>query len=209
MDGWKKRMAFLWRKIKRIKQWHLAVIFLILLVVVIFALRSNNLGMVELRDKVVEADKALDWDEVNSSAEVLHAYVNKHMNTNTGQIALQNLYDRDVEEAFVAANSEVDSDIYTLASEDCQVLLAQSGYQVYASCVADAVGVSNEEITIPNLPNSALYYISFLSPKFSFDLAGICIFMMIVVFLTFLLRLITEVILGVVTRKRLKYDFPY
>ena len=204
MNGWKKRIAYFWRRIKRIKQRHLAVFLIILLLATLFGLRQNNLEMVELRSKVIEADKSLSWQQVNSTATDLQNYVNKHMNTNTGQIALQNLYDADVEKAIKGVNADIDSDIYRTATESCQSLIAQSGYQGYAACVADSVGESSGQIKAPELPNSALYYISFVSPKLSFDLPGVCLMLMVVVFFIFLLRAVTGVIFGIITRKRSK-----
>jgi hypothetical protein len=204
MNGWKKYSAYWRRRIGRIKQWHLGLIFVVLLVAASLGLRQNNLNMVELRNQVVAADEALDWDKVNSTAEVLHQYVSRHMNANTGQIALQNLYDSDTQQAFAAANSEIDSSAYQTATANCQALISQSGYTGYATCVAESVGVSSEQIRQPELPNEAFYYISFLSPRLSFDFAGVCLALLIVVFLTFLVRLLTAVILGVATRKKVK-----
>jgi hypothetical protein len=204
MNGWKKRTAYLRRKIGRIKQWHLAVVLLLLLVVTVLSLRQNNLTMIDLRSQVIAADEASDWGGVDASAKTLREYVSHHMNTNTGQIALQNLYDDAVEQAFAAANAEIDSSSYSAATENCKSLIGQSGYQGYATCVAESVNLSSEQIQIPQLPNPALYYISFVSPKFSFDLAGVSLGLMIVVFFTFLLRAITAVVLGVATRKRVK-----
>jgi len=202
MERWKKRLAYFWRRIKRIKNWQLFVIFLLLLIVAFFGLRQNNLEMIDLRNKVIEADEALNWDQVNLAANNLHKYVNNHMNTNTGQIALQNLYDRDVSKAFGSVNTDIDSSSYNKATEACQSLIAQYGYQEYAKCVADSVGISGEEIKTPTMPNSALYYISFVSPRLSFDIPGVSIILMIVVFLTFLLRTTTGVVLEVIGRKK-------
>jgi hypothetical protein len=200
--GWKKRSAYLLRKVKRVKQGHLCVIFLALLVVTVLGLRQNNLTMIKLRDQVIEADKALDWGEVNSSAEVLYSYVKNHMNTDTGQIALQNLYNKDVENVFSGANMEIGTDLYSLAVGECETQLSRSGYQGYVDCVAEYVGVSNDQVNTPELPNSAFYYISFISPKLSFDLAGISLILTIVVFLTLTLRFLIEVALGVAAHKK-------
>jgi hypothetical protein len=204
MNGWKKYSAYLRRRIGRIKQWHLGLVFAVLLVAAFLGLRQNNLNMIELRNQVAAADEALDWGRVNSSAETLHQYVSRHMNANTGQIALQNLYNADVEKAFATANAEIDSSAYQAATASCQALISQSGYQGYANCVASSVGLSDEQVRQPEPPNAALYYISFLSPRLSFDLAGVCLVLLIVVFLTFSIRLLTAVALGVATRKKVK-----
>lgn len=180
------------------------MLLLILLTITLFGLRQNNLEMIDLRNKVIEADKSLSWEKVNSTASELQEYVNQHMNANTGQIALQNLYDADVEKTFAEVNTDINSKSYQSASDNCQSVISQSGYQGYATCVADSVGVSNEQVVTPDLPNSSLYYLSFASPKLSFDLPGVCLVVMIVVFFIFLLRTITGVVFGAITRKRVK-----
>lgn len=204
MSGVKKKIAYFWRRVKRIKQRHLVLFLIILLAVTLIGLRQNNLEMIDLRNKVVQADEALSWEQVDSAATNLQEYVSKHMNADTGQIALQHLYDADVEKAFATANTDIDSDAYQLSAENCQSLIAQSGYQGYATCVADSVGVNNEQIITPDLPNSALYYISFVSPKLSFDIPGVCLVLMIVVFFIFLLRAITGVVFRIMARKKVK-----
>jgi hypothetical protein len=202
MNGWKKSAAYLGRRLRRIKQWHLGLVFLVLLIIVIFGLRQNNLTMVDLRAQVIAADQALDWPAVDASAETLRSYVSQHMNANTGQIALQNLYNRDVKRALETAQIDIDSSAYLTATETCRAQVNQSGYQGYAACVAESVGTSDAQLQALELPSPTLYYISFASPRLSFDLAGVCLALMIVVFFTLLFRFLTGVILGVAVRNR-------
>jgi hypothetical protein len=204
MNGWKKHIAYLRRRIGRIKQWHLALVLATLLIVTGCSLRANNLSMVSLREQVVEADKAIDRDKVKTTAKNLRDYVSRHMNTNTGGVALQNLYDADVRAAFAAANNEINSDAYQVATENCSPKIAQSGYQGYATCVAETVNLSSEQIKTPELPNAALYYVSYVAPRLSFDLAGVSLVVTVVVFLTLSLRILTAVALGVISRKKIK-----
>jgi hypothetical protein len=202
MNGWKKYSAYWWRRLGRIKQWHLGLAFVALLVLTGLALRQNNLEMVELRRQVMAADEGLDQDKVNSSAQILRDYVSQHMNANSGQIALQNLYNRAVEQALAQANTEIDASVYSKATDSCQPQLSQSGYQGYAACVAAAVGLSSAEIRTPEPPNPALYYLSFVSPKLSFDLAGVSLILTIGVFLVMMIRFLLAGLLGVICRQR-------
>ena len=161
--------------------------------------------MIELRQQVVEADAALDGQAVYTKAQQLHSYVNQHMNTNTGQIALQHLYDQAVQQAIAAGTPEVDSSAYQAASENCRSAAQQSGYQGYAACVASAVGISDKSLEAVELPNPALYYIALLAPRLSFDLAGVSLVLTVVVFLTLLIRFLTEVTLGLLARKTVHF----
>lgn len=170
-----RKIAFFWRKLRRlfkkVKLWQVFLLFVLTLVLAVLALRNNNLEMVKLRDTVIAADKAGNSEELEEAALRLQNYVAKHMNTDTGQIALQNTYDQAVEEAFKNANQLDGSQSYDIATEKCKAL-AVNGYQAYAQCVADEVGVSSSDFTKPELPNPGMFYLSFSAPIISFDLAG-------------------------------------
>jgi hypothetical protein len=204
MNGWKKNSAYLRRKLKRVRQWHLLVVLFLLIITAGLSLRQNNLNMVELRDQVYAADRAVERAEIVRSVQHLRQYVSQHMNTNTGQIALQNLYDADVSQSLAAANTGIDPNVYQTATQSCQDQIAQLGWQGYVDCVATAVGQSPEQFSQPNPPDAALYYVSFVAPRISLDLAGVSLILAIVVFLTILIRVVLAGVLGVITRGKLK-----
>lgn len=182
----------------------MVVILVLLTVLSAILLRINNLNMVEYRDAVIAADETLDRKKVEDSAESLKLFVAAHMNTDTGQIPLQNLYNQAVGEAFSKVN-DVDSTIYAQATEECKSVLAQRGYSGYSACVADNVGTSESNFNQPDLPNPALYYLSFASPAWSFDPAGVTVAATIVVFSAIVLKSLTEVVLGAIASYRGKY----
>jgi len=151
--------------------------------------------MVELRDQVLVADTSGDSRAIEQAATKLRDFVRQHMNTDTGQIALQSSYNRAVQAAFRQANNDIDSSKYQIATEQCKSVLAVSGYQGYAACVADVVGANGANFKTPELPNPALFYLSFAAPILSFDVAGVFVILTFVVFFAIFIKLLTEVII--------------
>ncbi|MDR2524071.1 MAG: hypothetical protein LBC95_00805 [Candidatus Nomurabacteria bacterium] len=204
MNGWKDRWFWLWRRLRKVKFWQLVLVFVGLVVVMTLCLRSNSQGMIELRQQLVAADRDGSAAEIERAAVDLRRYVAGHMNADTGLIPLQNSYNRAVEAAFQAANNQINSGGYVAATESCQSQIATGGYQGYAACVAGAVGLSSDDFATPNLPNPALYYISYASPLISFDLAGTVTVLVAVVFFAIILRALSEVIPIIILRYRRK-----
>ncbi|MDR1197198.1 MAG: hypothetical protein LBL08_02915 [Candidatus Nomurabacteria bacterium] len=202
MDGWRKKLSYVWRRLRRVKTWQLALVLVALLALAVLCMRLNNQNMAQLRAEVIAADKTLDTEKVQQAAENLRAYTQSHMNADTNKIALQNLYNQAVQRAFAAVNNDVDASGYQAATKSCQSVIGQSGYQGYASCVAGRLGVSTKTFKTPKLPNPALYYLNYSSPALSFDLAGGLTLAAIVVFLAIFFKVTTEVILGAVVRSR-------
>ena len=201
MNGWKKQVEYIRRWLKRIKTWHLVILFICLAVLSAVTLRFNSLNMMEYRQAVIDADKTLDQAEVAKSAQALKDFVSAHMNTDTGQVPLQNLYNKAVQEAFAQVN-DVSSDGYQAATEACKSVLSQRGFAGYTACVADAVGTSDSNFNQPDLPSPSLYYLSFAAPLWSFDSAGVSVALTFVVFFTILLKFLTEVVLAFLVRHR-------
>ena len=77
--------------IKKIKIWHLFLVCIVLFVVGIQSVRMNNLRMVELRQKVFEADK--NGQEIKEARAILQDYVAHNMSTTT-QVPLKYRYER-------------------------------------------------------------------------------------------------------------------
>lgn len=176
----------------------LIMALIVLLPVTAFALRQNNLNMVELREQLVSADQTGDVAEVQQAARHLQNYVAHHMNTTTGRVALQTLYNQAAEKAMAASRPiEVDSGKYQAATEDCKPTLRRSGYRAWANCVAGQVGLSSVNDLYANQvspPDPDLYYIDFVPARLSFDLAGICLILSI----TGLIILAVRVLYGVI-----------
>lgn len=175
------------------------VVLLLALLAVIF-LRSNNLQMTNLRDKLVEADQSDNIAKVKIQAYDLQKYVLNHMNTSTGKVALQTLYDQAVERVVKDSRPpNIDTELYSRATVECESRLTSSGYTAWADCVSQKVGVNGNFKAVDrlNLPDTDLYYVEYISPRFSLDLAGLTILLAILgaVILLFKLLIILAVYL--------------
>ncbi len=172
----KKYLHYVWHKrIKPIRTIYLLIPFLVFSLVCVVALRQNNLGMIERREAVYEADKR--GGDIEGALRELRAYVHGHMNTRvaSGQapvyppIQLMYTYQRLVE-AEQKRLSESNGKVYTDAQAHCERLFPDSvsgGPRV--PCIQEFVeknGVKPKQI-----PDS-MYKFDFISPTWSPDLAG-------------------------------------
>ena len=163
------------KKILSIPAKALLITSLVLCLFSVFALRSNNQHMIDLRTKVYQADE--NGQGVEQALKNLRVYVYSHMNTNLSSggntikppIQLSHTYQRLVDEANAKAQSE-NSKIYTDAQNYCQKLNSTdfSGRN-RVPCVTEYV--SSHGVTIPEIP-AGLYKFDFVSPTWSPDLAG-------------------------------------
>lgn len=180
------------------------VMLIILVPLIAVALRSNNLRMLQLRDDVVQADKTGHIEAVQAAARRLHRYTLTHMNTTTGKIALQTVYNNAVQQAMEQTFATIDKDAYHRAERACGDKLAAGGYPALASCVSQRVGQHNLE-RAPLKVDPSLYYVDYLAPRFSFDLAG---WLMVLAMLTVVVIVIdlawcaVAVVITVVRRRR-------
>ncbi|GEM_PF-770919 len=172
----------------------LIILLIVLLPLTAIFLRQNNLNMAEYRNKLVEADQTGDAAAVRRAAKHLQNYVAHHMNTTTGRIALQTLYDEKAQEVMNANKPvEVDGSRYQSATEECKPSLRRSGYRAWANCVAEKVGLSSVNSIYPDqkdLPDPDLFYVEFVPARLSFDLAGICLILSALCLLLLIIRLI-------------------
>lgn len=140
-------------------------------------LRLNNQNMAKYRDALVAADKTGDAKQVQRAAKLLQNYVAGHMNTATGKIALQTLYNQAAEKALEASKPiEISTDVYQSATEVCKPELNNRGYRAWASCVANKVGAGGAnslDINKQSPPDPDIYYIEYSPARWSLDLAGI------------------------------------
>jgi hypothetical protein len=203
MNGWKARAEYIRRKVKKVKTWHLVAALIALGVLSLVFLRINNSGMVVLRDQVIAADEKGNDKELQNAIAKLQHYVSAHMNADTGQIALQNSYDRAVSAAYAAVDNDIDASGYAAATENCKSLRTQ-GWGAYIACVSSAIDTSTSNFRPPELPNPGLYYVSYASPLVSFDSAGVLTTLAFVVFFIIVFKLLTEVVLQLVLYKRRK-----
>jgi preprotein translocase subunit SecF len=170
-----------WTFWRRIKPWYFLVMALISGITCIFALRTNNLHMVQLRDAVYQADK--DNGDVEGALRKLREYVYSHMNTDLAAgnsvrppIQLKYTYERLVaaRNAKSTASTANNSEIYNQAQQYCEQANPNgiSG-RFRLDCVENYVKTHNlaSASSAEPIPKN-LYQFDFVSPRWSPDLAG-------------------------------------
>lgn len=172
----RKRVLHHYQKVLRpISGWYFLVAAVIFFSVAAFALRQNNLEMLELREQVFQADEA--GEGVEDALRDLREHVHGHMNTDltTGDsaihppIQLKHTYERLVAKE-QARHREKNESVYAQAESVCEARypagqLADGRVQCIESYVGDN---ANQTRTIPK----ELYQFDFVSPRWSPDLAG-------------------------------------
>ncbi|MCL1876738.1 hypothetical protein FWF74_01770 [Candidatus Saccharibacteria bacterium] len=187
--------------LREIKDWQLLVILLILAMLTAIFLRLNNIGMVELRAELIKIDKTGNIAQVKTAAVKLQNYVTKHMNTDTGRVALQTLYNNAAQAAINAARpKDVDTTLYQRVTEECIPQRYSGGTRAWAQCVANRIGTTLVEEQNVEAVSPDAYYVDFASPVFSFDLAGIMVLICCLLVFIVIFRLILVVILRIILK---------
>jgi hypothetical protein len=189
----KRYLHHVWARLRRIKPWYFLVVALIASVVCVLALRANNQHMIELREAVYVADK--DNGDVNGALRNLQAYVTAHMNTNlsTGTttvyppIQLKYTYDRLVQAQRGGATSD---QLYSEAQQVCEQQ-NPNGFSGGSRipCIQQYVQSHGGAQAPAQIPD-ALYKFSFVSPRWSPDLAGWSLVIAIISWLLFTISLL-------------------
>jgi hypothetical protein len=171
----KQRAYRTWQAWRRIKPIYFLALALISGIVCIFALRANNLQMVELRQAVYQADK--DNGDVDGALRNLRSYVYGHMNTNlaTGSnvrppIQLKYTYERLLAARNAGATAN-NSDIYNQAQQYCEKAIP-AGFSGSHRLSCIQAFVKQHGLTTSDPIPKNLYQFDFISPRWSPDLAG-------------------------------------
>lgn len=206
MRGWKKSKEFKQLEKKRVKTWLLLVVALVATLGTVLTLRHNNVRMVELRERVVAADKA--GVGVSESLQELNEYIFKHMNTQVVRpIELVNTYNRQAQAVIQAAQQGSGRDIYAEGTAACErrgIPLSSIAQCITEYANNNAASVAEQKI---ELPDKDLFIYSFTSPAWTPDLAGFFVLTTVVMWLWLLMRLVEYSVVRLVVRHRLKNGF--
>jgi len=206
----KRRLHHLLVVLKRVKTWQLPIVLVLLVVASAYLLRQNNLGMIELRNLVKQADE--DDGDVQKALTDLRRYVTSHMNTSLGEgIFLEHSYQRAYDAAVQAAAAQTvspDSQAYKAAEKTCKDERRRTGsFQNYIKCVEDhvkAIAPVNDPLSVKPLP-AELYTPNFVSPTWSPDLAGFTVLAALLVALLLVLRLLFYMALRLLLKIRIRH----
>jgi len=173
----KHKLYNLWHHFRKLSLAGLVVALVASGAISIYALRANNLKMLELKQAVLTADQQ-DLN-IETALNNLRQFVYSHMNTNlrTGSnsdelpIQLVNKFNRDVATARAQLAAKGGSDqIYKDAQNKCEQL--SLAIPARAQCIEDYVTAHGSDIPQLNLPPKEAYTFDFASPIWSPDLAG-------------------------------------
>jgi hypothetical protein len=203
----KHRLHHWWRVLRHIKVWHLLVLLIVSGGVSIELLRQNNLGMIERRNLVKQADE--QNGDVHKALVALQQYVTAHMNTDMGDKGIylehtyQRAYDRGVQESL--QDDSASRSLYEAADAACHATFSRTqSFPAYTQCVAEKlVGqVGNDPLSSAKLPSVDLYRYNFISPIWSTDAAGIWIAESVLLSLLLFSRIILYWVLYGVLKRR-------
>ncbi len=171
-------------RVSRAPTWQLLVALLLLIFISATLLRLNNIGMIERRAAVAEADKNGDKAKIASRLLDLQRYVSSHMNSSLDSgLYLETSYSRDRDRALASASSasNPNSEIYKQASLECRSRFVggvASFRNDYVQCVVQKVGVlspGQDPASSLKLPRADLYRYNFVSPAWTPDAAGLSV----------------------------------
>ena len=154
----------------------------------VYALRQNNLKMLELREAVFAADR--DDGDINTALSDLQLFVVSHMNTNLPKlgdekaIQLKYTYERRqaVDEVRV---SEERAAVSAQATNYCNTTFAGATFAVRSQCILDySAAHPVNSLEIPK----ELYAYDFVTPLWVPDAAGLSLLAATALFLVLLLR---------------------
>lgn len=214
----KRKLHHYLRYVTSLKTWQLVIILVLMLFVSATLLRLNNLGMLERRQAVIDADKTGDRQKTVAALEELRSYVNSHMNTDMGRgVYLEQSYakarDAAIERAASANSTNPNSAAYQQASVACRSRFiggTESYRNDYVQCVIDQVGAMSQgqdPAESINLPKADTYRYSFVSPRLSLDLAGCSVLLTLLIATLILLRWAVVIIAGMLLKKRYRSNY--
>lgn len=196
--------------LRRIKTWQLLIVFVLLIAASVYTLRQNNLGMVERRNLVKQADE--NNDNVQAALTELQRYVASHMNTNLGEgIFLEHSYQRAYDMAVQAAANAVNpsSQVYKDAEATCrQTYLRDRSYRNYVSCMdtqLKAATPGSDPLANLEQPPAELFTHNFASTRWSPDWAGVSVLLAVITAVLIVLRLLSYIVLRAMLKMRIKH----
>lgn len=195
------------KRLQRIQTWQLVLLLILMGFIAATFLRLNNIGMIQRRDAVVQADKGSDTTITQTRLYDLQRYVATHMNADMGTIYLQGQYKRDSQKMIEAASndSNPNGNVFKKAQEVCAPRYAHlGGYsQAYERCVVDQIESFKTSDTLSTeiqLPKPDQYRFSFATPLWSPDFAGFSVLICLFIIFVILARLVALGILKLILK---------
>jgi hypothetical protein len=200
----------------RVRSWKLLLILIPLMFLTATLLRFDHLGMVELRDRVLEADEFGTDEEIVDALNALKRYTFSHIVFNvveengeervvfgTGRFYLEYQYTKKAKEELAKAEAALENvgenphgNIFRKASDVCDALGKKYGWgytKPYIDCMQTELAKfpvmdEIEDFIRAMIPPTALYRQEFASPIWYPSLAGIAILFSILLVVVIIIR---------------------
>ena len=205
----KKRVRSHIKTLQRIKTWQLLILLIITGFLSATFLRLNNIGMIERREAVINADGSSNDDITQNRLYDLQRFVSSHMNTDMGKgVYLEAAYQRDVQAAYANASidSNVNGNIYKKVQDICIPQFSHWSY-AYIQCTTNELAkypASENLISSIDLPKANAYLHVFYSPLWSADFAGWSVVIFMVILTMIIIRLTSVGLLKLLLRHHYK-----
>lgn len=195
------------KQLQRVKTWQLLILLILCAVLAATFLRLNNIGMIERRTAVKQADKRGDEQALANGLYSLQRWSAAHMNASSDVFYLENSYERDVKKATQQRKDtgDVTARIVKRADAICKARFGNVYSSAYVHCFAAEQARLIKEypqaIVSVKLPNPELYRHEFTSPLWTPDFAGWSLLVCGVLLLIIIFRSISVFILKLLLRR--------
>ena len=215
----KRKTKFRIKRLSQIKTWQLVILLVMSSFISATFLRLNNVGMVERRESVENADKTGDIVSLQRRLYDLQRYVSTHMNAHPGKIALDHtykrVYDQKLKEFEEVIKNQSNNDTVSKVRSVCDAKAQRGGYgRVTTQADPRYVNCINEEwekypaAKVANLqfeaPSTEPYYHTFVSPVWSADFAGWSLLVTVLIAVIIIVRLVILGVLKLMLKRRNK-----
>lgn len=199
------------KNIQRVKTWQLLILLILVALLGATFLRLNNIGMIERRTAVLQADKTGDKRALENNLYALQRWSVEHMNASSDVFYLEETYNRDVKKAIDKAkkaseNNGITQQIANKADKACRQQATQYGvYSTqYVQCFVNEQrkhGSMADVESEADIPKPDLYRHEFISPLWSPDFAGWSLVVGLIIIFVIVLRFISLLILKALLRR--------
>ena len=194
------------KDLQRVKTWQLLILLILVGFLAATFLRLNNIGMIERRTAVINADESGDKENTIRRLYDLQHYVSAHMNTDLGKgVYLESSYSRDYDtwQAAQYGDQNPNGNIYKKAQEVCAPRFStySSGYLQCTTSELAKYPAAAGPGTSTGAPQAASYLHSYAAPIWSPDFAGWSVVACVVIMLMIVVRLISIGVLRLLLRR--------
>lgn len=194
------------KNLQRVKTWQLVILLVLMSFVSATFLRLNNVGMVQRREAVINADKQGDGETTRGRLLDLQHYVSGHMNTSQNDVYLASQYERDKTALIQQASAGNESGEVINQKVDAICKPQFSGYnQGYVDCFAREYAKyapGSDPVSQVKMPDPDRYRFVFAAPLWSPDFAGFSLLVCGLIVLLIIARAISLVVLRLLLRYR-------